>query len=550
MEKNVKAIECRFVNLGLRKTNNDDEIHLIKEYIHYEDGTKEPNLRIIKNFKRPFWVTNVKYRDHKDKKEWESMDKLDKYECLQSDLPARVCKALGLNNPTIGMKMISDSPYLYGTDTKSTVIIKNMYSEKYPDTKTFYSVCSLDIETSMDSNRDILLITITMGNNIFTSIYKPFIYGIENFDSLLKEKMNKYIGEFVDIKDYNFSYEIYDSQVNVITSIFKRLHQWKPDFLSIWNVAFDINEITRVLERNNIEPKDVFSDPSVPKECRYYWYKEGKTQKKTASGKISPIPNSSQWHTVYTPSSFYIIDAMCTYRRNRLSKAEEESYKLDSILNKELGLRKLKFKEADGYVDGEWHEFMQTEYPVEYIVYNIFDSLSMMELEKKTKDLSVSLPLFSGMSDFSDYDSQPKRLSDQFYFLCLNEGLVLGTTGRNMKSPIDDRLLPLKGWIVNLQASLVVNNGLQNISEAPSLTTNARLHTSDLDIVGAYPSAQVANNVSKETTRTEILSINKIDPNVYRMENINLLCGPVNSLEYCQEMFNFPKLTELKKLLL
>ncbi len=479
MEKNVKAIECRFVNLGLRKTNNGDEIHLIKEYIHYEDGTKEPNLRIIKNFKRPFWVTNIKYRDHKDKKEWESIDKLDKYECLQSDLPVQVCKALGLNNPTIGMKMISDSPYLYGTDTKSTVIIKNMYSEKYPDTKTFYSVCSLDIETSMDSNRDILLITITMGNNIFTSIYKPFIYGIENFDSLLKEKMSRYIGEFVDIKDYNFSYEIYDSQVNVITSIFKRLHQWKPDFLSIWNIDFDINEITRVLEKNNIEPKDVFSDPSVPKECRYYWYKKGRTQKKTSSGKISPITNSSQWHTVYTPSSFYVIDAMCTYRRNRLSKAEEESTKLDYILNKELGMRKLKFKEADGYVDGEWHEFMQTEYPVEYIVYNIFDSLSMMELEKKTKDLSVSLPLFSGVSDFSDYDSQPKRLSDQFYFLCLNEGLVLGTTGRNMKPPIDDRLLPLKGWIVNLQASLVVNNGLQNIFEAPLLATNFRIHTSD-----------------------------------------------------------------------
>ncbi len=66
-----------------------------------------------------------------------------------------------------------------------------------------------------------------------------------------------------------------------------------------------------------------------------------------------------------------------------------------------------------------------------------------------------------------------------------------------------------------------------------------------LDIEGAYPSTQVASNVSKETTFTELISIQGIDPDVSRLQNIGLSSGHVNALEYCQTMFNFPKLDVL-----
>ncbi len=543
-DKSVTGIECRFALLSPVKSNNGDEIHIIKEQISYSDGTKEPNLRIIRNFKRPFWVTNQKYRNHKDKKEWEGISKLEKYECLQSELAEKAVRALGSGNTNLPLKQVANSPYLYGTDIKSTATIKQMYKDKYPNTQTFYSVCSLDIESSMVDN-DIILITICQNNNVFTSIYAPFIDGIQNFDEILSSKIKLYLSDFIDLNEYKFEHYITKNQVEVITSIFDKLHEWKPDFLSIWNMDYDINEISRVLEKYGVDPKDVFSDPSVPYENRYYIYKQGKKQKITSSGKYSPISPANQWHSLFTPSSFYVIDAMCTYRKNRLSKPEEQSYSLDSILNKELGLRKLKFEEAKDFSGGEWHEFMQSEYPVEYIVYNIFDSISMMELEKKTKDLAVSLPLFCGISDFSDYESQPKRLSDRFHFLCLENNLVVGSTGRNMKTDFDDETLPLKGWIVNLPAHLITNDGLCNILEDDKLKTNIRIHTHDLDIRGAYPTAQIISNVSKETTKTELVQISGIDSYVSRMENINLFSGHVNALEYCQTMFNFPQLNEM-----
>lgn len=50
---------------------------------------------------------------------------------------------------------------------------------------------------------------------------------------------------------------------------------------------------------------------------------------------------------------------MCVYRQLRMAKAEEPSYSLDAILNKELGSRELKFEQADKYQGLEWHLFMQ-----------------------------------------------------------------------------------------------------------------------------------------------------------------------------------------------
>ena len=45
--------------------------------------------------------------------------------------------------------------------------------------------------------------------------------------------------------------------------------------------------------------------------------------------------------------------------------------------------------------------------------------------------------------------------------------------------------------------------------------------------------------------QSEILEIDGIDPKVAKLQNINLMFGEVNSIEYCSTMFNFPKLHEL-----
>ena len=58
--------------------------------------------------------------------------------------------------------------------------------------------------------------------------------------------------------------------------------------------------------------------------------------------------------------------------------------------------------------------------------------------------------------------------------------------------------------------------------------------------VSGYPSNGQLANVSKDTTIRELLSVEGIEKEEFKKQNINLFFGPVNHVEYCTTMFNFP----------
>lgn len=68
--------------------------------------------------------------------------------------------------------------------------------------------------------------------------------------------------------------------------------------------------------------------------------------------------------------------------------------------------------------------------------------------------------------------------------------------------------------------------------------------------VSGYPSDGIAANVSKDTTLKEVKEIAGIPLSKFRIQNINLMFGKVNSLEYASEMFNAPTLQQLEQLYL
>lgn len=214
---------------------------------------------------------------------------------------------------------------------------------------------------------------------------------------------------------------------------------------------------------------------------------------------------------------------------------------------------------------------MQTNYKIEYIIYNRFDSISMIELDNKTLDLQVTLPTYAGMTDFAKFNSQPKKIADQMYFFLLEEGKVQGTVGQveevkedenTEDTSVDDeesedeptakkgepKILSLKDWIITLPAHLMIDGGLCCIEEDPNIRSNARAYVFDADAVSSYPSDISALNVSKETTKKEVIDIPGIPEHVFRLENINLLSGHTNAVEYCTMMFKFPKPEELLEL--
>ena len=83
--------------------------------------------------------------------------------------------------------------------------------------------------------------------------------------------------------------------------------------------------------------------------------------------------------------------------------------------------------------------------------------------------------------------------------------------------------------------------GLPLIEEDSNMRTGIRGYVFDSDATAAYPSATSACNVSKETTKREIIDIQGIEEEVFRAQNLNLVLGKTNALEYVTIMFNAPK---------
>ncbi len=87
--------------------------------------------------------------------------------------------------------------------------------------------------------------------------------------------------------------------------------------------------------------------------------------------------------------------------------------------------------------------------------------------------------------------------------------------------------------------------GQNCIAEDPTLCTNIRSHVYDSDEVSAYPTAVSIANVSKGTTKREIAKIEGIEEHIFRKQNMNMILGQSNSIEYCNTMFGFASSVEL-----
>lgn len=544
----IRAIECRFVVHMPTPKGQEDDLHLVKEIIHKKDGTTVPNIKLITNYKRPYWTTKKGCRNHNDKKEWEQLDRLDRWTCTQSDLIQDAARKLGQQWFRGNLKQLARSPYLYGADILSTAVIKKQYQKKFPDTITHYSVSTFDIETDVVNGTDrIIMATLSMKSRLFTAIVGDFLEGQTDVVPRIKKMMQKYLGPVIERRRIEPEIMIVQDDIAVIRECFKRAHEWRPDFLAIWNINFDLKVVLAALERERVNPADIFCDPAVPEPFRFFRYREGPAQKVTASGKVTPIKPSARWHTAYCPASFYFIDAMCAYRHIRTGEGEEPSYGLDAILKKHEKGGKLAFEEAGHLAGIDWHIFMQTYYKLEYVVYNQWDCISMEELDESTLDLALTLPMFSGCSDFANFKSQPRRTADNLHWFCLEQEVphVVGTTSDQMKTELDQYTTSTDGWIITLAAHLVADNGLQVIKEIPGLRTNIRAHVGDLDVSASYPNGGAVFNMSKETTHREMCKVRGIEDYVVRMQGINLSGGHTNAVEFCSTMYKLPTIQQM-----
>lgn len=548
LEDDVKGYECKHALYFPANDGSMNDILVVKEYKHFKDGRREPYLRKFINHKRDFYVTRENFRDHKEKKEWEDISRLQRFECTQIEMPFSVGRALQRTPSKDGMRFFSSSPYLYGCDADTPLLIKHRYMKKYPDCTSDNLIAVLDIETDMVvGHSEPTIISLTMGSRAKMVVVKSFMDGIFDPERKINEAIEKYLGDpnselgdIIRARKLEVEIDWADNPAEAAVKIIQSAHLWQPDILAIWNKDFDIPRINAMLEKYGYDLADVWSDPSIPKPFRSFKYIQGKSVKKTASGKQISLSPAERWHVSEFPASFYILDAMCVYLKLRIANGKQPSYKLDDILNLHLGIRKLKFKEADQLHGAAWQMFMQRNHRVEYCVYNLFDCISMEMLDENITDLRRVAGIMCGHSPWARFPSQPKRIVDDMYFFCLANQKVAATCSRDMTAEIDKHVVGLENWIITLSSYMLHEDGMQALIELPNVRTNIRGHVGDLDVEGTYPTEETLFNISKETTAQELSQIQGVSDQTRRAIGVNLSGGYVNAVEIVIKAYGAP----------
>ena len=449
--------ECKHALYFTANDGSPNDLLLIKEYEYPADGgPRKRRLRQIINHQRPYWITKEPYRNHKDKKEWEKIEKLQMFKSTEIGLAADIMRKLGrIPAGRMDLRQIAQSPYVYGTDVNSCVLTKHHYLSKWPHRVTDNLVAVVDTETDMvEGHEEIIMASITMKDRARLIVVENFLSGIHNPEAEIQRQFKYYlgdpnssIGDIVTKRGLKLEVEFVKDAGEAARRVIESAHEWSPDILAFWNIDFDMQKMIQAMEKRGYDLAKVFSDPSVHKEFRYFEYKQGPSQKVTASGKTMALAPAERWHEVIAPASWYALDAMCVYLKLRIAGGKEPSYSLDAILNKKLGIRKLKFKEADHLSGPSWHKFMQMQYRIEYCIYNLFDCISVEMLDEKTTDLQSMISLMCAHSEYKRFPSQPRRTCDDLHFLALENGLVCAATSNKMIDENDQHVISINDWM-------------------------------------------------------------------------------------------------------
>lgn len=466
--ENHQLIHSVYVKLG---PEHDAVVANIKNV-----DTNESQLFIVRDPMVKVWVTKPGLRNHSSKKEYADLRELDVYNTKYNEIGRTLAVALdgqkfsGRGNAGkygyINTRKYLSSPYVYGADIDIGVRLKLAFRRQCQKFPTKYNVGTLDIESSVLGNNEIILISFINGDGrTYCSIFKPFFRpgeGIEQVKSMFEKRVNKQfrdalkpkIQKLYDEHPLDITYHESDDEAEVIKWLFDQIHACKPDFIVIWNMGYDIPRILERCEFLGLDPKDVFCHPDVPKELRYvkYYNDPGKPGDHIVD----------HWDWFQCPGYTCFIDAMQLYGRLRKAKGRDVSYRLDYIGAKELGTGKLDFGQNRTHYD------MQTKDFVGYTVYNIVDNAILYLMNWKNNDIKNLLGLI-GASRLEDFSKQTVQLKNYFFEWLQPQGKVPASVGEPLDQPYDRYIINKGGAVLDPLNAL--GTGVPILKESDTLSS-------------------------------------------------------------------------------
>lgn len=212
------------------------------------------------------------------------------------------------------------------------------------------------------------------------------------------------------VADYHI--KLYDNERDLLCAIFQTINQYRPDMVSIWNIAYDVPKMAARMELNGLNYVDVMCDPSFPKEYRFV--------EMNIDNRAS-IDIADRKTFIRMASTTCWNDQMQSYAGIRKGRKAYGSNKLDNISNIELGVGKLQFPKgvdvSNAAIKAYWT----------FVLYNITDVMRQVLIDIVTNDcMSMVYDMNQSNCSLENLTKQTRYQRQIYYVEYMKRGFIPG----------------------------------------------------------------------------------------------------------------------------
>lgn len=355
----------------------------------------------------------------------------------------------------------------------------------------------------------------------------------ERIRALLREKINnvKKLKKY-KLHETKFQLFFFDSEIEMLATIFKTIHTLSPDILLFWNAAFDTRYIIERIRTLGYNPEEILCEKQFQVPVAYYIYDEKNDSKFAERGDFSKIA----WNTV-------LLCQMINFASRRKGQSAIPDFKLNTIGEFISDIGKLDYSAATENL----RDLPYIDYAL-FVLYNIFDVIVQYCIEEDTSDAEF---IFSKcLINNTRYEKgyrQTVYLVNRFTKEFKNMNLIIGNNV-NKKNHLDEKFV---GAIVgdptfnNDYSKLKINGNAINIAD----------NLMDEDYKSLYPNTELENNIAADRLIARIRVPEKAwdDENRFKAEKWTrdsemmdlFITGRPNMKEFCHRYMHLASFEEL-----
>lgn len=332
------------------------------------------------------------------------------------------------------------------------------------------------------------------------------------------------------VDNFNFQFMFFDTEIELITSLFRVINANSPDFLLAWNMAFDIPYLIERVAALGYDPALILSDSNYEEKYATYYIDERHKNEYELRGDSYDIA-----------SNIVYIDQLVQFASRRKGQAAFPNFKLDTaadIITKGA-VRKLDYS----HITTNLTNLPYLDYKT-FVFYNIMDTIAQRCIEETVQDVNYIYSVCT-LNDtrYSKGHRQTVYLTNKTRKYFYENGLILGNNCNTGES------VPFPGAMVGDPTHNSDYGKLRDRDQIYNIYDNC----DDFDFKALYPNITSEHNTAPDTIVGKILIDHKVHSreNPYHNEQydrggqfVEDLCTD-NILEFCKRWMHLAGFREL-----